>query len=102
RTTANKAWKRSSSKSRETHDELAQFTDRLPQRAPRHAPRQTHHSLHGHHPRHRLSLLFWGIGKVMSSVMGQAAAETAPIMVQGGTNSPKVLAALSKVPGIQV
>ncbi|HLJ41529.1 MAG TPA: hypothetical protein VKT50_08560, partial [Candidatus Acidoferrales bacterium] len=26
-------------------------------------------------------LLFWGIGKVMSSVMGQAAAETAPIMV---------------------
>lgn len=47
-------------------------------------------------------LLFWGIGKVMSSVMGQAATETAPIMVQGGTDSPKVLAALSKVPGIQV
>ena len=47
-------------------------------------------------------LLFWGIGKVMSSVMGQAAAETAPIMVQGGTDSPKVLAALRKVPGIQV
>ncbi len=47
-------------------------------------------------------LLFWGIGKVMSSVMGQAATETAPIMVQGGTDSPKVLAALRKVPGIQV
>jgi len=47
-------------------------------------------------------LLFWGIGKVMTSVMGEAATEIAPIMVQGGTDSPKVLAALRKVPGIQV
>ena len=47
-------------------------------------------------------LLFWGIGKVMTTVMGEAATETAPIMVQGGTDSPKVLAALGKVPGIKV
>lgn len=47
-------------------------------------------------------LLFWGIGKVMTTVMGEAATETAPIMVKGGTDSPKVLAALSKVPGIKV
>jgi len=47
-------------------------------------------------------LLFWGISKVMTSVMGEAATETAPIMVNGGTNSPKVLAALRKLPGIQL
>ena len=47
-------------------------------------------------------LLFWGIGKVMTSVMGEAATEIAPIMVHGGTDSPKVLAALRKVPGIRV
>ncbi len=47
-------------------------------------------------------LLFWGISKVMSSVMGEAATEIAPIMVQGGADSPKVLAALRKVPGIKV
>ncbi|MHB8525456.1 MAG: ABC transporter permease [Candidatus Acidiferrales bacterium] len=47
-------------------------------------------------------LLFWGIGKVMSSVMGSAATETAPIMVKGGADSPKVLAALRELPGIKV
>jgi sodium transport system permease protein len=47
-------------------------------------------------------LLFWGISKVMTSVMGEAATETAPIMVNGGTDSPKVLAALRKLPGIQL
>jgi sodium transport system permease protein len=47
-------------------------------------------------------LLFWGIGKIMSSVMGEAQSETSPIMVKGGGNSPKIMAALSKVPGIQV
>ena len=47
-------------------------------------------------------LLFWGIGKIMSNVMGEARGETSPIMVKGGGNSPKIMAALSKVPGIQV
>jgi sodium transport system permease protein len=47
-------------------------------------------------------LLFWGIGHIMSSVMGEAANETAPIMVQGGNDSPKVMEALSKVSGIRV
>jgi sodium transport system permease protein len=47
-------------------------------------------------------LLFWGIGKIMSSVMGEAQSETAPIMVKGGGNSPKIMEALSKVPGIKV
>ncbi|MFZ0641486.1 MAG: ABC transporter permease [Candidatus Acidiferrales bacterium] len=47
-------------------------------------------------------LLFWGIGHIMNSVMGEAANETAPIMVQGGNDSPKVMGALSKVSGIRV
>ncbi|MGH9732897.1 MAG: ABC transporter permease [Candidatus Acidiferrales bacterium] len=47
-------------------------------------------------------LLFWGISKVMTSVMGEAATETAPIMVTGGADSPKVLAALRKLPGIDL
>jgi sodium transport system permease protein len=49
-----------------------------------------------------LPLLFFGIGRVMSSVRGEAANETAPIMVQGGEDSPKVLDALGKIPGIQI
>ena len=47
-------------------------------------------------------LLFWGISKVMTSVRGEAATETAPIMVKGGADSPKVLAALGKIPGIKI
>ncbi len=47
-------------------------------------------------------LLFWGIGHIMNSVMGEAANETAPIMVQGGNDSPKVMEALNKVSGIRV
>lgn len=47
-------------------------------------------------------VLFWGIGRIMTSIRGGPASDTAPIMVKGAEDSPKILDALSKVPGIQI
>lgn len=47
-------------------------------------------------------LLFLGIGYVTAEFSGEAKTEIAPVMIHGGGDSPNVIAALQKLPGIRV
>lgn len=47
-------------------------------------------------------LLFLGIGYVTAEFSGEAKTEIAPVMIHGGEDSPKVIAALQKLSGIRV
>ena len=47
-------------------------------------------------------LLFLGIGYVSAEFSGEAKTEIAPVMIHGGDDSPKVIAALQKLSGIHV
>ncbi|MGH9727709.1 MAG: ABC transporter permease [Candidatus Acidiferrales bacterium] len=47
-------------------------------------------------------LLFLGISYVTAEFSGEAKTEIAPVMIHGGEDSPKILAALNNLPGIRI